>query len=111
MAEYVAQLLSAVSDLKKKSIELLFSLDVDEDTVSGDTIYLLHHKTQGIVPLSYEVDEKKIIVTVKSNIRPNDKYYLNITNELKAITDESFEPVKGLVVTFNGNIIMGTSLI
>ena len=111
MAEYVAQLLSAVSDLKKKSIELLFSLDVDEDTVSGDTIYLLHHKTQGIVPLSYEVDEKKIIVTVKSNIRPNDKYYLNITNELKAITDESFEPVKGLVVTFNGSVVSDVEIV
>ena len=111
MAEYVAQLLSAVSDLKKKSIELSFSLDVDEDTVNGDTIYLLHHKTQGIVPLSYEVDEKKIIVTIKSDIRPNEKYYLNITNELKTITDEPFEPVKGLTVTFNGSVVSDVEIV
>ena len=111
MAEYVAQLLSAVSDLKKKTIELSFSLDVDEDTVNGDTIYLLHYKTQGIVPLSYEVDEKKVIVTVKSDIHPNEKYYLNITNELKTITDDPFEPVKGLTVTFNGSVVSNVEIV
>lgn len=111
MAEYVAQLLSAVSDLKKKSIELLFSLDVDEDTVTGDTIYLLHHKTQAMIPLSYEVDEKKIIVTVKNDIRPNEKYFLSITNELKTITGDSFEPVKGLTVTFNGDVVSDVEIV
>ena len=111
MAEYVAQLLSAVSDLKKKTIELSFSLDVDEDTVNGDTIYLLHYKTQGIVPLSYEVDEKKVIVTVKSDIHPNEKYYLSITNELKTITDDPFEPVKGLTVTFNGSVVSNVEIV
>lgn len=111
MAEYVAQLLSAVSDLKKKTIELSFSLDVDEDTVNGDTIYLLHYKTQGIVPLSYEVDEKKVIATVKSDIHPNEKYYLSITNELKTITDDPFEPVKGLTVTFNGSVVSNVEIV
>ena len=111
MAEYVAQLLSAVSDLKKKTIELSFSLDVDEDTVNGDTIYLLHYKTQGIVPLSYKVDEKKVIDTVKSDIHPNEKYYLSITNELKTITDDPFEPVKGLTVTFNGSVVSNVEIV
>lgn len=111
MAEYVAQLLSAVSDLKKKSIELTFSLDVDEDTVSGDTVYLLHHKTQAVVPLSYEVGEKKVIVTVKTDIRPNEKYVLSITNELQTITGDAFEPVKGLTVTFNGSVVSDVEIV
>lgn len=91
MAEYKFVVLDIRANLKEQSVFIDFSLDVDEDSISADKIYLINQKTKSIAPFSIVVDGKTIQLKLLDWAIPNDKYSLIVEAGITSIVDNAID--------------------
>lgn len=108
--EHRIQVLSVRTSLKNRTITLSCSSDIDEDTVSAETVYLSHYASGSIVPLTYECNRRKIILTMDKPPVINDVYVLVVTNGVQSIVGEPMEPVKEQKVVFESSIVTDVTI-
>lgn len=109
--EHRIQVLSVRTSLKNKTITLTCSADIDEDTVTPDTVCLALPSSAEIVPIKLECDRRKIIVTIIPEILINTDYRLTTTKEIESIVGESLEPLKALKVVFESAVVTDVQVI
>lgn len=109
--EHRIQVLSVRTNLKNRTITLTCSSDIDEDTVSAETIYLSRHSSEGIVPLIYECDQHQIIMTLDVAPVVNEEYNLVVTKGVESIVGEPLEPVKDLKIVFESEVVTSVNII
>ncbi len=100
METYRFQLLSVKGDIKKQSVLLKFSSDVDEETATADNIYLMNRKAKAIVPVNIVVNRCFVYLELLKWAAPNEEYSLVVGSGLQNIVEESFEATPPVVFTF-----------
>ena len=91
MAEYKFVVLDIRANLKEQSVFIDFSLDIDEDSISSDKIYLINQETKSIAPFSVVVDGKTIQLKLLDWAIPNDKYSLIVEAGITSIVDNTID--------------------
>ena len=109
--EHKIQVLSVRASLKDRTITLTCSSDIDEETVSAETIYLSRRSLESIIPLSYECDRKKIILTMEFPPIVNEEYSLAVKDGVLSIVGEPLEPISGLKIVFESSVITTVNII
>jgi hypothetical protein len=103
--EHRFQVLSVRAVLKTRTITLTCSADVDEDTVTSDSLYLMHCSTRKIAPVSSEVDRRQIILTLIREPEVNQEYSLVISNEIESIVGDKLDALTSLKIVFDSAVI------
>lgn len=86
MAEYVFGVIGAKTSLEAPHVLIDFSLDIDEDTVSNNSIYLVRTANNSAILCEYEVDGRRVSLTAKGELLPNENYTLIIDSTVSSIT-------------------------
>lgn len=111
MAEYDFTALSVRASLKEQSIFVDFSLDIDEDTISAEKIYLLNQDTQSIAPIKIIVDGRTLQLKLLDWAVPNSKYTLIIESGIGSISEEVIDVSLLKDVTFESEVVSEITLI
>lgn len=109
--EHRIQVLSVKTSLKDKTIILTCSADIDEDTVTPDSICLALPSSAEIIPIKLECDRRKIIATVVPDILVNADYRLTTTKDIESVVGESLEPLKALRVVFESAVVTDVKIV
>lgn len=88
----------------EKQIKLFFTGNVDPDTISSDTIAMVHAESQKIYRLKYRTSKKLVIITVLDDVLPNEEYRLDINRTIKDITGAHLQSSLIRHVYFNTSI-------
>ena len=109
--EHKFQLLSIKPSMKDKTVQLIFSLDIDEDSVV-DNIYLMQEKPRTHIPCDITVKKRTVTLTLTQWPTPNVTYSLIIEpGKVLSITEEKlidFLPVK---VEFKSEILTDVKIL
>lgn len=98
------QLLNMETSLKKRSIHLIFSLDIDEDSVV-DNIYLMKISPRAVVPCSLVTDGRSIDVQLQEWPVPNTDYSLVVEpGKILSITGDVLENFLPITLTFKSEV-------
>lgn len=111
MAEYKFVVLDIRANLKEQSVFIDFSLDIDEDSISSDKIYLINQETKSIAPFSVVVDGKTIQLKLLDWAIPNDKYSLIVEAGITSIVDNTIDSSIIQDVVFESEVISDISII
>jgi hypothetical protein len=108
--EHKFQVLSVRAVLKTRTITITCSADVDEDTITADSLYLMHCSTRKIVPMSSEVDRRQIILTLVQEPAANQEYSLVIANTIESIVGDKLDALTSLKITFDSAVITDVAI-
>lgn len=105
------QLLSIRPSLKDKNIRLVFSLDIDEESVP-ENIYLMQSSPRTIIPCSLETDGKTVTVILRDWPVPNQDYSLVIEpGKILSITEDVLEETLPIRLRFKSEVTSKVSII
>ena len=91
MAHYKFVVLSAETSLKEQSIFINCSLDIDEESINADNLFLLDNSTKAAVPFETEVDGRTIQLKLVNWASPNGEYTLFIEKGILSVTEQELE--------------------
>lgn len=111
MAEYNFVVLDVRASFKEQSVFVNFSLDLDEDTISTERIYLLNQETKSIAPIKTIVDGRTLQIKLLDWAVPNDRYTLIIESGVGSISDEVTDTSLLQDLIFESEVISEVSII
>lgn len=111
MAEYNFVVLDVRASFKEQSVFVNFSLDLDEDTISTERIYLLNQETKSIAPIKTIVDGKILQIKLLDWAVPNNRYTLIIESGVGSISDEVTDTSLLMDVIFESEVVSEISII
>lgn len=93
MSEYRFDARTIEYSLKTQAVEVKFSLDLDEDSLSADNVILavLNNGAQRMVPFELFVDGDVLTLKLSEWAVPNQKYTLLIQPGIMSITEEALD--------------------
>ena len=95
MAEFEFSITLIEANLKDQSIYIYFTLELDEDSVNPDNIFLaVRNNNTGkndIVPYDININGNILRLKLNSWAVPNTKYTLLIQSGIKSITDDNLD--------------------
>ena len=111
MAEYNFVVLDVRASFKEQSVFVNFSLDLDEDTVSTERIYLLNQETKSIAPIKTIVDGRTLQIKLLDWAVPNNRYTLIIESGVGSISDEVTDTSLLQDLIFESEVVSEISII
>ena len=104
--EYTFHITSISSELITKTIHIVFSLDVDEETINGDNIYLMSKSPRAIVPCSFNVDGRNVDMILDNSPSVNTEYNLVVEpNCVLSITEDKLGSLIPYTIIFKSQIL------
>lgn len=88
MSERRFYILTTNTDLAEKKIVIEFNLEIEESTISFDTISLINKDTNSIEIFEIEVDGKLVILHLREWIEPGSKYIIIIHKGIENIVGD-----------------------
>ena len=104
MAEYIFCVQSINTSLNDQTITINCSLDVDEETVTSSSIFVVSKITKAILPIDIEVNKKKIILKILDDVVLESEYALTIQNSIKSIVGDQLNSSVQRTVIFKSTI-------
>lgn len=111
MAHYKFVVLSAEASLKEQSIFVNCSLDIDEDSITADNLFLLNSSTKAAVPFESIVDGRTIQLKLKTWASPNGEYILFIEKGILSITNLELETSIVRKLVFDSEVVSDIKII
>lgn len=111
MAEYNFVVLDVRASFKEQSVFVNFSLDLDEDTISTERIYLLNQETKSIAPIKTIVDGRTLQIKLLDWAVPNNRYTLIIESGVGSISDEVTDTSLLQDLIFESEVVSEISII
>ena len=111
MAEYNFVVLDVRASFKEQSVFVNFSLDLDEDTISTERIYLLNQETKSIAPIKTIVDGRTLQIKLLDWAVPNNRYTLIIESGIGSISDEVTDTSLLQDLIFESEVVSEMSII
>lgn len=109
--EHRIQVLSVKTNLKDKTIILKCSSDIDEDTVTPDSVCLALPSSAKMIPITLSCDRRSIIVSVIPEIQVGADYRLATTTDIEDVVGDKLEPLKALKVVFESAVTTSVKII
>ena len=109
--EHKFQLLSVKPSMKDKKIQLVFSLDIDEDSVT-DNIYLMQEKPRIHIPCDITVNKRTVTLALTQWPTPNVTYSLIIEpGKILSITEDKLIDFLPIKVEFKSEILTDVKIL
>lgn len=86
------------TDIRKKQIIIDATSDFDEDTVNDKTVQVFERKTKEVAEYTFEIKQKRLILTLTSWPIPNLEYVIKISDVLNVIGDKLQQGVRKTIV-------------
>lgn len=109
--EHRIQVLSVRTSLKDKTITLTCSADIDEDTVTPDSVCLALPSSGTTIPIKLQCDRRKIIASIVPEIQVNAEYRITTTTDIESVVGEVLEPLKALKVIFESAVVTEVKIV
>lgn len=111
MAEFKFSILSINTSLKDKSVFIECALDVDEDTVTPNTVILLNKTTNSIELYDAVVEGKIIQVLMKRWPEPGDEYTILIQGGIQSVVGDKLESTLMRSFTFKSEVTSNVAIV
>lgn len=105
MAEIKFSVLAVVPSLQDQSIFIKCSMDIDEDTVDNNNIYVLNNKTKHIAPINVIVDRNIIQLQFREWVVPGDEYLVITDTGIQSITEKKLDLAMMRRITFKSDVV------
>ena len=111
MAERTFCILTTNTNLAEKTITIEFNLEIEEESISFETISLINKRSNSIEIFTLEVDGKNLILHLREWIEPGSLYTIIIHKGIQSIVGEILEKPMMRTLEFKQEVVSEIELL